>query len=399
MKIAVFHNLPSGGAKRALHGNIKYLVKEHEVDVFVPSTANEDYLPLENIVNKLKIYPVKNNIFSFIYSAIRYFPSPTSLLELKKTQKIIAEEINKNEYDVVIAEQDRFVMAPFFLEYIKKPLVYYCQQPNCYRYKISRKLYKEAGLEYKNILHGFYLKSFGSQLIKHDKKYSRYSKYIVTNSNFTKELILKNYGIEAHVSYLGVDNKLFNSKEISKENFVLSVGQCIPEKGFGFILKSLAKINIDIRPELVLVTDQGNIHWKNYLKKLAVEMNVKLTILHLISDEELVILYNKAKLIVYTPYMEPFGLVPLEAMSCGTPVVGVNEGGVTETVLNGKTGILIERNAKIFAKTVETLLKNSERIDKLGNESIKIANNFWTLENSGKRLVNHLKSAMDLYHD
>ena len=55
MKIAVFHNLPSGGAKRALYGNIKYLVKEHEVDVFVPSTANEEYLPLEKIVNKLKV--------------------------------------------------------------------------------------------------------------------------------------------------------------------------------------------------------------------------------------------------------------------------------------------------------------------------------------------------------
>ena len=36
MKIAVFHNLPSGGAKRALYGNIKYLTKDHEVDVFIP---------------------------------------------------------------------------------------------------------------------------------------------------------------------------------------------------------------------------------------------------------------------------------------------------------------------------------------------------------------------------
>ena len=72
--------------------------------------------------------------------------------------------------------------------------------------------------------------------------------------------------------------------------------------------------------------------------------------MHLITDEELVILYNKAKLVVYTPYMEPFGLVPLEAMSCGTPVVGVNEGGVMETVLNGKTGILVERNVNNICK-------------------------------------------------
>ena len=79
MKIAVFHNLSSGGAKRALYGNVNFLSKNHEVDVFVPSTANEDYLPLKNIVNNLKVFPVKNNIPGFLYSAIKYFPSKISL--------------------------------------------------------------------------------------------------------------------------------------------------------------------------------------------------------------------------------------------------------------------------------------------------------------------------------
>jgi glycosyltransferase involved in cell wall biosynthesis len=399
MKIAVFHNLPSGGAKRALYGNIKYLTRDNEVDAFVPSSANEDYLPLEDIVNDLKIFPVKNNILSFLYSSINYFPSPTSLLELKKTQKIIGNEINKQDYDVVIVEQDKFVMAPFFLKYIKKPTVYFCQQPNCYRYNISRKLYKEAGLEYKNILHGMYLRLFGSKLIRHDKEYSRYSKYMVCNSNFSKELILKSYNIEPHVSCLGVDTELFKPLDVQKENFVLSVGQCIPEKGFSFIINSLANIPAEVRPDLVLVTDQGNIHWKNYLQKLAQEMKVKLKIMHLVSDEELVLLYNKSKLLVYTPYMEPFGLVPLESMSCGTPVVAVREGGVSETVINGKTGILTERDVMIFANEVKTLLNDKERILKMGVESIKIANNFWTLENSGKRLFDHLNRAINLYKE
>jgi hypothetical protein len=67
MKIAVFHNLPSGGAKRALHGNIKYLVKEHEVDVFVPSTANEDYLPLENIKLTYRLNNISINILLTVH--------------------------------------------------------------------------------------------------------------------------------------------------------------------------------------------------------------------------------------------------------------------------------------------------------------------------------------------
>ena len=60
MNIAVFHNLPSGGAKRALYGNVKFLIKNNDVDVFIPSTANEDYLPLKDVVNNLKTFPVKN---------------------------------------------------------------------------------------------------------------------------------------------------------------------------------------------------------------------------------------------------------------------------------------------------------------------------------------------------
>ena len=153
-----------------------------------------------------------------------------------------------------------------------------------------------------------------------------------------------------HVSYLGVDNILFKPLNITKENFVLSVGQCIPEKGFEFILMSLAKIEPNLRPVFVLVTDQGNIHWKKYLIRLAIKLNVKLKICSLISDEELVLLYNKAQMVVYTPYMEPFGLVPLEAMSCGTPVVGVNEGGVLETIINRKTGILTEQDENRICK-------------------------------------------------
>lgn len=395
MKIAVFHNLPSGGAKRALYGNVNFLAENNNIDVFIPSTANEEYLPLKDVVNKLRIFPVKKSIPRFIYSSLKYYPSKISLRDLEITQRIIADEINNGEYDVVLCEQDRYTMAPFLLRYIKKPLVYYCQQPTCFRYEISTKLYKEAGLEYKNVAHGLYLKLYGSKLIEHDKRYANYSNYMVANSNFSKEIILQYYGINSHVSYLGVDNKLFRPIDVSKENFVLSVGQCIPEKGFDFIISSLAKIERDLRPLLVIVTDQGNIHWKNYLEKLAIEMKVKLRILHLLSDEELVLLYNKAKMVVYAPYQEPFGLVPLESMSCATPVVGVEEGGVMETVVNGKTGILTQRDEISFANAIKTFLIDYEKNDKFGQESFKVANNFWTLENAGIRLLKHLNLALN----
>ena len=54
MKVAIFHNLGSGGAKRALYDSVRFLTKsDHTVEVFVPSTADESYLPLKDVVREL----------------------------------------------------------------------------------------------------------------------------------------------------------------------------------------------------------------------------------------------------------------------------------------------------------------------------------------------------------
>lgn len=399
MKIAIFHNLPSGGAKRALYNNVDFLAREHEIDVFVPSTANEDYLSLKEIVNNLNTFEVKNTFIGFLFSSIKYFPDRVALTDLEKTQKKIAEVVNKEDYDVVFCEQDRYTMAPFFLKYLKKPHVYYCQQSIIFRELINRNLFKKAGLGTKNDLRSFRLKLYGSRMINMDKKVANYSRYTVVNSYFSHESILRTYGQNSFVSYLGVDTELFKPLNISKENFVLSVGHCLPEKGFEFIIKSLSKIDSQIRPELVIVSDQGNIQWQSYLKNLASELNVQLRILNLITDDELVLLYNQAKMVVYAPYLEPFGLVPLEAMSCGTPVVGVKEGGVRESIKHDHTGMLTERDEESFSKEITNLLLDPNKTEKLAKNSIKVVNDFWTLKNSGKRLLNHLNRAIDCYNE
>ena len=60
MKVAIFHNLSSGGAKRALYTFSKFLTKSgHTVEVFVPSTANESYLPLEEVVREVTVFNVR----------------------------------------------------------------------------------------------------------------------------------------------------------------------------------------------------------------------------------------------------------------------------------------------------------------------------------------------------
>lgn len=401
MKIAVFHNLPSGGAKRTLYSFVKYLAKSgHLVDVFVPSTANENFLPLKDFANKVSVFPVRKTIAGLIYSTLRYVPPINiSLRDLERTEKEIADVINKKDYDVVFSEQDRYTMSPFFLKFIKKPTVYYCQQPlrrnEAILQNISQRINRK---KHSKLIKKIYHKLFGNKLLEIDRENASFAKYILANSYFSRESILRSYGLNSFVSYLGVDTDLFKPiPGIKKENFVLSVGSCHPIKGFDFIIKSLALIDPEIRPKFMIVSNSVDEQWKNYLEQLATKAGIEMEIKTSISNDKLVQLYNKAKLVVYTPYLEPFGLVPLEAMACGTPVVAVKEGGVRESVIHNETGILTERDEDMFAKAVTELLSDDKKRQALSKRGIEVVKKFWTLEHAGERLLRHLEGTIRLW--
>jgi glycosyltransferase involved in cell wall biosynthesis len=397
MKIAVFHNLPSGGGKRALHGYVKYLRGNgHMVDAYMPSTANEDFLPLKDVASGVAIYPVARTMMGMIYSTVHYVPPVwQSLRDLELVQKNIAEDINSRDYDVVLSEQDRSTMAPFLLKYVRKPMVFYCQQPFRFDEKVVTDIQKKAGLE-KNMgfVERYMRRTNARKLPLVEKHNASFAKYILANSNFSRENILRAYGKEAHVSYLGVDTDIFKPLWLKRENIVVSVGNCIPEKGFDFIIRSLGIIEKGLRPKLVIVSNRTEGTWKDYLTKLAHEHGVDMDIQKLVGDQDLLSFYNMAKLVVYAPYLEPFGLVPIEAMACGTPVVAVAEGGTKESVVDKETGILTSRSEGIFAQAVSDLLRDDKRRETMGRRAVDVVHGFWTLEQAGKRMLDHLNRAV-----
>lgn len=405
LKIAVFHNLPSGGAKRSLYTYIQYLTQQgHIVDVFIPETANEEYLPLENVATSVIKYDVKASFFrEKLYSIFSYVPAiikRVSVNNVMKTEKKIAEDLNESSYDIVYCEQDQYTMTPVIFKYLKKPSVYYCAQP-IRNEKILKKVNEQKTKA--GIFNHPLIKPFAQIFVDHvetrdyerDIEFAEYSTNLLTNSYFTHENILRQYGKNARVSYIGVDNKMFTPLNLERENFVLSVGTCIPPKGYDFIIRSISNIPKDIRPELVIVGNSSDELWIEYLKTLAKENEVKLDIMTKISDDDLIRLYNKAKLVVYAPYLEPFGYVPLEAMACGTPVVGVKEGGLRESILHKKTGLLTQRNEKDFANAVTKLLKDQELWNKFSATGVKYIDSVWTLEKAGERLLNNMYKILE----
>ena len=160
---------------------------------------------------------------------------------------------------------------------------------------------------------------------------------ILVNSYFSRETLLRVYGLDSTVCYLGVDTQLFVNHQYARENFVVGVGQLSPSKNVEFVIKAVAKIGVP-RPRLVWIANMGADWYYEKMRSLAESYEVTFEARASIDDNELVDILNRATAMVYAPRLEPFGLAPLEANACGLPVVAVAEGGVRETIIDGVNG-------------------------------------------------------------
>ncbi|WP_458405211.1 glycosyltransferase family 4 protein [Methanobrevibacter sp.] len=402
LKIAIFYNLPESGALKALQDNLNILKKNgHYVDIYTTDTSDDSFAPLSEYSDNIYTYHVKRRKFRNYILNILEKISPSSkfgnIVRIKykdfvDTQKNIAKDIDSRGYDLVLSEQDHiFSKTPAILKYLKTLKVYYCQQPDRSNERILLNL---SGGQNKNfrqkINNRIYKKYFNL-----DIEYAQFTDYMLCNSFFSHENLLRRYGINASVSYLGINTEQFRPLNIPRKNIVLSVGGISYYKGFDFIIRSISKVDKDIRPKFIIVGYRSNDNWAEYLKSLANELNVDLEIISGISYEELVKLYNEVKMVIFAPYLEAFGLIPLEASACGTPVIGVKEGGVKETVIHMKNGLSLERNEFIFAEGITELLTNTKLWNELSIQGPQFVNDFWTLEQSGKRLLNHIYRILD----
>lgn len=397
MKIAVFHNLPSGGAKRALYNLVRCLAKAgHVLDAFIPSTADESFCSLRDIVNGYRIFPVRRTAIGATSCVLRgILHLGVSLADQERAQESIADIINAGPYDAVLSEQDQDTLSPFVLKYLTKPTLYYCQQPDRSHEAVLDVLAKSAETTHNFMWLRQRLRNYRNKRIsKLDRQNASFASYIVTNSYFSREAILRAYGLNAFVSYLGTDIGTFRPLSVPREDYVLSVGSCYNTKGYDFLIRSLGLIDTKIRPKLVIASNMTDPGWEAYLERLAGVLGVDLSIKKCVSDSELVGLYNKAKLFLYAPYLEPFGLAPLEAMACGTAVIAVKEGGVRESVLDNETGILTERDDEAFAQATAELLQDDVQSLRLGRRGLEVVRSFWTWTHAAERLVRHLKRAM-----
>ncbi len=152
--------------------------------------------------------------------------------------------------------------------------------------------------------------------------------HFIANSKFVQERIKRIYNRDSIVIYPPVNIESFSLYE-NKEDFYFTASRLVPYKKTKLIVESFNKM-----PDKKLVVIGSGEELKN-IQKIA-KSNVK--ILGYQSDEILISTMQRAKAFVYAA-IEDFGIIPIEAMACGTPVIALDEGGTKETIRDKITGI------------------------------------------------------------
>lgn len=352
--VAVFHNLPNGGAKRYIYDLIDSQKNNYIFDEYTLSCSSS-YLDLKPITRNQYYYNyfVGKGLIDFEYRILNILPN---------IHKQIACDIESRNYDKVIINHDYLTKSPYLLKFLRSKNIYICHEP-------QREFHEP------NRYHSPRIKDKIANIIRYPIKHidinnARHASVIVANSNYSKRILQKIYRRnDIKVIYPGIDIDRFNIRKTKKENQILSIGSLLPIKGHDLIIASIAKLN-SIKPHLVIVGN-GRPDDKSKLMQIALKKGVKLSILSNISDKDLIKEYSKSRLVVSAAYKEPFGLSITEAMSMGVPVVVTNDGGSREQVVNGVNGYICDRNPFSLSQAIHLGLSrkfNSHQIRKTAAE-------------------------------
>lgn len=397
MRIAIYHNLPNGGAKRALLEWVKRLSQDHYLGVYSLDQAEHAYCDLRPYVAQYEILAfAPRRSFRSPFGRLNQFQRWRDLVALERLGRVVAGRIDRTGYDVVFANPCQYTLIPTLLKFVITPAVYYLHEPfgpsfgRAFRRPyLKEEPWRQAIRQIDPLPRLYTDKRYALQ-----KESVLRTQLLLANSRFTQAEMRKAYGVTAPVCRYGVNLADFRPMpDIPKGNHVLSVGALEPRKGFDFLIESLAHIPLPERPPLHLACNWVDPNEESYVRQLALHKGVELHIMCNLATAELAVEYNRASLCVYAPVREPLGLVPLEAMACGTPVVGVAEGGVSETVLDGETGTLVERDPVAFAAAVRSLLRDPGTVARYGARAKEYVAQEWSWDNSTAMLESYLLKA------
>jgi glycosyltransferase involved in cell wall biosynthesis len=221
--------------------------------------------------------------------------------------------------------------------------------------------------------------------------------YVIANSEETRRTIMQNNpGIfdqsRIHVIYNGIDLNEFGKSSHKPvyqpdngEYLIGNSGRLVHQKGQKYLIDVASILKKKGYKFKILIAGDGAL--KEQLQQYANQIGVQDKIIFLGFVKDIRAFMEQLDVFALTSLWEGFGYVIAEAMACGKPVVAFNNSSNPELVMNDENGFLVPfPDTNMFAQQVETLLNNKELRVTMGEKSVQILNNKFTIDKTVEKL-------------
>ena len=270
------------------------------------------------------------------------------------------EQFDLSGYDVVLSSSH--AVAKGVLTHSNQLHIAYVHTPIRYAWDLYHQYLCESGLD--RGLKGILAKYFLHKIRLWDASTANRVDHYVANSRYIARRIKKTYGKPSDVIYPPVDVDKFTLRE-AKEEFYLTASRMVPYKKIDLIVEAFSQTD----KKLLVIGDGPD------MAKIKSKAGKNVELLGFASDETMADLMGRARAFVFAAE-EDFGITPVEAQTCGTPVICFGRGGARETVLDGESGLyFMEQNAKELLAAVAKFEQNYDKFEptKIRENSLKFS--------------------------
>lgn len=314
MKVAIVHDWyrDNGGAENVIKS---MLLLFPEADLF-SSVDFFDEKQRKKYLNGKKVKTTFIQKLPFSRGYKKYFP----------LMPIAMEGLDFNGYDLVLSSSSS--VAKGVITSPDQVHICYCHSPMRYAWDLQEQYLRELGLE--TGFKSFLVRSLLFFMRNWDVRNSYSVDYFLANSRYVSNRIKKYYRRDSSVVHPPVDINGFDFNEGERKEYYFTCSRMVAYKRIDLIVGAFKSLP---EKELIVIGDGPE------MKKITDLAGSNVTLMGYQSFEILKKTMREAKAFIFCAE-EDFGIVPLEAQACGTPVIAFGKGGALETVVDGKTGCL-----------------------------------------------------------
>lgn len=410
--IAWCHTADSGGSKRAAFEMVRELAKRgHVIDEYIlrigePNLKHWPLTPFIRSSYRVSVPPLVNRYRPYLLAVwMGLLQEGRQMNALARQYHDLGGALKTRSYDFVHLDHCFPSYMVQLSEHLSLPSIVYSHEATDARFQ-GQGLFdcshampwlKRKYLELCNRA----IAKVSELRRKHDLAGLHAAGKILTNSCYSREALYQRNQMDSSVCRYGVDVETFKLLNLPRKRTVLSAGRIVEKKQHHLVIEAVATITESERPCVIVATPetlerQEDPIYAQRLEQMAKDLNVNLEIRRKPPEHELVQLYNEVTALVFLPNMEPFGLVALEAMACGAPVIGVREAGIRESVVDGMTGILVDRNAEDAGLAIVRLLRDPELRDRMSRQAVEYVRREWVWERAIDCYLREVERVMTL---